>query len=49
MTSTVVAGEESEVACEEYRCSPRWLVMNTVHKLNKLSKYTYCNLFLSDI
>ena len=33
VTSTVVAGEESEVACEEYRCSPWWLVMNTVHKL----------------
>ena len=49
VTSTVVAGEESEVACEEYRCSPRWLVMNTVHKLNNIIKYTCCNLFLSDI
>ena len=38
VTSTVVAGEESEVACEEYRCRPRWLVMNTVHKLNKIIK-----------
>ena len=38
MTKTVVAGEKSEVACEEYRCSPWWLVMNTVHKLNKIIK-----------
>ena len=35
---TVVVGEESEVACEEYLYSPWWLVMNTVHKLNKIVK-----------
>ena len=38
VTSTVVAGEESEVACEEYRCCPWWLVMNKVHKSNKIIK-----------
>ena len=38
VTSTVVAGEESEVACEEYRCRPWWLVMNKVHKSNKIIK-----------
>ena len=38
VTSTVVAGEESEVACEEYRCCPWWLVMNTVHKSNNIIK-----------
>ena len=37
-TPIKVAGEESEVACEEYRCSPWWLVMNTVHKLNTIIK-----------
>ena len=38
MTLTVVAGEESKVACEEYRCSPWWPVMNKVHKLSKIIK-----------